>query len=177
MADITTVVSKTNESIDKQVFSRIPSKKPVSFEQSLVSKDFNSFSSACVRGKLYQMIQSGQNSTLSYTNTSSFNIHKTNRHGLYNEHLIQFAELLDSQQDLQFANLTFQPFQAVNESQRYRDDEVVMEVSDEFKSHSNSQSINNNNNNSIKNGNKDDLVVSTEIHNCKLCEECNCFIF
>jgi hypothetical protein len=176
MADITTVVSKTNESIDKQAFSRIASKKPVSFEQSLISKDFNSFSSACVRGKLYQMIQSGQNSTLSYTNTSSFNIHKTNKHGLYNEHLIQFAELLDSQQDLQFSNLTFQPFQVVNGSQRYGD-EVVMEVSDEFKSHSNSQSINNNNNNSIRNSNKDDLVVSTEIHNCKRCEECNCVIF
>lgn len=172
MANINKCDIKTNENIEKLSFSRHSSQKKRSFEQSLASKDLTSFSTSCVGGKLYQLIQSSQNSVFSF---ESFNLHKT-KNDIFREKLKQEPEYTESQLNLNFANLTFN-HSVKNEQQeeeQQENSEIVMEDSEDIFSQNNSSENNiSENNNSYNN----DLVITTLIQNDKKCDLCTCSIF
>ena len=162
MVDISKFETNSTTKVENINFSRYPSRKKLSFEQSLASKDLNSFSTSCVRGKLYQLIQSGQN--------SSFLSLSKAKNDLSPERINRVNELLDSQHDLKFTHLTFH-HSGENEDAS-PESEVVMEVSEEVFSHNHSHSINDDNDSKLK-----ELTMTTEIQDFTQCEKCSCFIF
>ena len=160
--DISKFDSKSKTKVENINFSRYPSRKKLSFEQSLVSKDLNSFSTACIRGKLYQLIQSGQNSSFLSLNKA--------KNDFSPERINRVNELLDSQHDLKFTPLTFH-HSGENEDES-PESEVVMEASKEVFSLNHNHSIIDDNE-----SNKKKLSMTTEMQNFTNCEKCSCLIF
>ena len=165
MVDISKFETNSTTKVENINFSRYPSRKKLSFEQILANKDLSSFSTACVRGKLYQSIQSGQNS-------SFLSLNKT-KHELSPERSHQVNDLLDSQPNIKFTLLTFH-HSGENEDVS-PESRVVREVAEDVFSPNHSNSIIDDDNDNESN-NKE-LLMATEMQNSTKCEKCSCFIF
>jgi hypothetical protein len=182
MADINKVNTKPNENETKLSFLRCSSKKRLSFEQSLAIKDLSTFSTSCKRGKLYQIIQSNQNSLFSF---DSFNMHHKTKNDLFHEGVKQEPELNESHLDLNRLNLTLNH---LVENEEEKDSEFAIDelsnVSNRQRENDNDNSNNSNDNdnnysyNSDNNDdNNNDLMITTLIQNDKRCDVCSCSIF
>ena len=167
MVDISKFDSKSTTKADNKNFARYPSRKKLSFEQILANKDLSSFSTACVRGKLYQSIQSGQNSSFLSLNKA--------KHELTPERSHQVNDLLDSQPDIKFTLLTFH-HSGENEDVS-PESRVVREVSENVFSPNHSNSIIDEDNDNDNKSNNRELLMVTEMQNSTKCEKCSCFIF
>ena len=182
MADINKVNIKPNENETKLSFLRSSSKKRLSFEQSLAIRDLSTFSTSCIRGKLYQIIQSNQNSLFSF---DSFNIHHKTKNDLFHERVKQEPELNESHLDLNCLNLTLNHL--VDNEEEKDSESAIDELSnvnnrqqknDNDKSNNSDDNDNNFSYNSYNDDdNNNDLMITTLIQNDKKCDVCSCSIF
>ena len=180
MADINKVNTKPNEIVEKLSFLRCSSKKRLSFEQSLAIRDISTFSTSCIGGKLYQIIQSNPNSLFSF---DSFNIHQT-KNDILRENSKRTPGLNESQFDLNLANLNFNH---LVENEEEKVSELAMEGTNEVSNSSSSKedensnssynSCDNSNINSYSSNDNDNLMITTLIQEDKRCDVCSCYLF